>query len=79
MAKFGALPNICCLLWDRINPYKTMPSGVHKKHLLLGLYFLRVYDIEENCAQNVRDVEEKLSVNGHSVLWMQFSNLRVAW
>ena len=36
-----------------------MPSGVHKKHLLWELYFLRVYDIKENCSQNIGEVEEK--------------------
>lgn len=59
MGKFGALPIICCLLWDRINPYETMPDGVHKKHLLWGLYFLKVYDTEENSATNVGRVDEQ--------------------
>ena len=53
MGKFGAIPVVCCLLWNRIDPYVTMPDGVHKKHLLWALYFLKAYDTEENSAQSV--------------------------
>ena len=59
MGKFGAMPMICCLLWNRIDPFETMPDGVHKKHLLWALLFLRVYDTEENNAQNVGREDEK--------------------
>ena len=59
MGKFGAMPIVCCVLWEKLNPYETMPDGVHKKHLLWGLYFLKVYDTEENSAENVGRVDEK--------------------
>jgi hypothetical protein len=25
---FGAPPEVCCKLWNKINPFKTMPTGV---------------------------------------------------
>ena len=59
MGAFGALPTVCCYLWDRLDPYTTMPNGVQKKHLLWGLFFLRVYDTEERGAKAVGQVDEK--------------------
>ena len=59
MSKFGAMPVVCCLLWNRIDPYVTMPDGVHKKHLLWALYFLKVYDTEENSAQSIGGVDKQ--------------------
>ena len=40
MGAFGAMPSVCCVLWEKIDPYKTMPNGVQEKHLLWGLFFL---------------------------------------
>jgi hypothetical protein len=31
---FGASPEVCSVLWNKIDPFKTMPMGVHPKHLL---------------------------------------------
>ena len=59
MGAFGAMPSVCCDLWERIDPYKTMPNGVQEKHLLWGLFFLRDYDTEERSAHAVGDVDEK--------------------
>ncbi|KAL7547299.1 hypothetical protein ACHAWF_016650 [Thalassiosira exigua] len=56
---FGALPVICCLLWDELDPFNTMPNGVHFRHLLWALYLLKVYDTEHNSAQFVGGVDEK--------------------
>ncbi|KAL3795507.1 LOW QUALITY PROTEIN: hypothetical protein ACHAW5_011307 [Stephanodiscus triporus] len=56
---FGASPEVCCLLWNKINPYKTMPTGVDPKHLLWALYFLTVYDTEHNSAHSLGKVDEK--------------------
>ena len=56
---FGALPVVCCCLWSRIDPYRTMPNGVQLMHLLWGLYFLKVYDTEENNSHAVGNVDEK--------------------
>ncbi len=41
---FGALPEVCCKLWNKINPFKMMPTGADPKHLRWALYFLTVYD-----------------------------------
>jgi hypothetical protein len=27
-SSFGAPPEVCCILWNKINSYKTMPAGV---------------------------------------------------
>lgn len=59
MSAFGANPDVCCILWNKIKPLATMPSGVKAKHLLWGLIFLNVYDTEENLAQRVGNVDEK--------------------
>lgn len=56
---FGAMPEVCCILWNKIDPNKTMPTGVHPKHLLWALYFLVVYDTEHNSSQMMGKVDEK--------------------
>lgn len=58
-AAFGALPDVCCILWNMIDPDRTMPSGVKTRHLLWGLLLLTVYDTEETLAQRVGNVDEK--------------------
>ena len=57
---FGAMPEVCCWLWDRINPCKMMPNGICHKHLLWGLHFLKVCDSKENSAHAVGDIDESL-------------------
>ena len=47
------------MLWNKIDPFKTMPMGVTPKHLLWGLYFLAVYDTEHNSSHAVGKVDEK--------------------
>ena len=56
---FGASPEVCSVLWNKIDPFKTMPMGVDPKHLLWALYFLTVYDTEHNSSQRVGKVDEK--------------------
>jgi hypothetical protein len=34
---FGASPEVCSVLWNKIDPFKTMSMGVTPKHLLWGL------------------------------------------
>jgi hypothetical protein len=58
-SSFGAPPEVCCVLWNKINPYKTMPAGVNPKHILWALLFLTVYDTEHNSAQRLGNVDEK--------------------
>jgi hypothetical protein len=53
------MPEVCCILWNKIDPNKTMPTGVHPKHLLWALYFLVVYDTEHNSSQMMGKVDEK--------------------
>ena len=59
MGAFGALPVVCCWLWERLDPENTMPSGAVFKHLLWGLFFLKVYETEENSTRAVGKVDEK--------------------
>ena len=47
------------MLWNKIDPFKTMPRGVTPKHLLWGLYFLAVYDTEHNSSHAVGKVDKK--------------------
>jgi hypothetical protein len=56
---FGALPKVCIVLWNKIDPFKTMPMGVHPKHLLWALCFLTVYDTEHNSSHRVGKVDKK--------------------
>ena len=56
---FGASPEVCIVLWNKIDPFKTMPMGVHPKHLLWALCFLTVYDTEHNSSHRVGKVDKK--------------------
>jgi hypothetical protein len=56
---FGASPKVCSVLWNKINPFKTMPMGIDPKHLLWVLCFLTVYDTEHNSSHRVGKVDEK--------------------
>jgi hypothetical protein len=58
-SSFGAPPEVCCVSWNKINPYKTMPAGADPKHILWALLFLTVYDTEHNSAQRLSNVDEK--------------------
>ena len=61
MSAFGAKPEVCCYLWIRIDPYKTMSQlgSPEYVHLLWALFFLRVYDTEHNSARAAGGVDEK--------------------
>ena len=59
MGAFGALPTVCCWLWEKLDPVNTMPVGAQIKHLLWGLFFIRVYENETNSARTVGRVDEK--------------------
>ena len=56
---FGASPKVCSVLWNKIDPFKTMPMGVHPKHLLWALCFLTVYDTEHNSSHRAGKVDKK--------------------
>ena len=43
---FGTCPDMCSLLWDKLDPTNTMPNGVKGFHLLWGLMFLKSYASE---------------------------------
>ena len=58
-SSFGAPPEVCCVLWNKIDPYKTMPAGVDPKHILWALLFLTVYDTEHNSTQRLGNMDEK--------------------
>ncbi len=46
-------------LWNKIDPFKMMPTGVDPKHLLCALNFLTVYDTEHNSSHSLGKVDEK--------------------
>jgi hypothetical protein len=56
---FGGSPKVCIVLWNKINPFKTMPRGVDPKHLLWALCLLTVYDTEHNSSHRVGKVDKK--------------------
>ena len=39
---------MCARLWQMLNPFVSMPNGVHPSHLLWALMFLKLY-----CAESV--------------------------
>lgn len=43
-AKFGASPDVCCDLWERLQP--TRPKKSLPKHLLWAMLFLKLYATE---------------------------------
>ena len=43
-----APPEVCKELWEMLDPFNTMPGGVHPRHLLWSLHFLKVYPTNEN-------------------------------
>ena len=48
MSAFGARPLVCSMIWDKLDPLNTMPRGVHMRHLLWALYFMKVYPSEHD-------------------------------
>ena len=56
MSSFGTPPNVCSILWHKIDPYNTFfdeketnsGKAVHPRHLLWAILWLRVYETEEN-------------------------------
>lgn len=61
MSAFGTKLEVCCYLWNKINPCETMSElgSPEYVHLLWALFFLRVYDTEHNCANAAGGVDEK--------------------
>lgn len=51
---FGVSPTVCAILWQRI----SLPAGCKEKHLLWGLFFLKVYDTE-HVSRSFPQVDEK--------------------
>lgn len=43
---FGTTPVVCSKIWAMLSPFSSMPPGVHPKHLLWALSFLKVYASE---------------------------------
>jgi hypothetical protein len=56
---FSALPEVCCLLWNKLDQYKMIPTGVDPKHLLWELYLLIVYDTGHDSVHSLGKVDEK--------------------
>lgn len=46
MSAFAARPLVCSMIWDKLDPFNTMPRGVHMRHLLWAMYFMKVYPSE---------------------------------
>jgi hypothetical protein len=75
----GALPKVCSVLWNKINPFKTMPMGIHPKHLLWALCFLTVYDTEHNSLTGQVKWMKRHIESGRSYLWKQYCTLNTKW
>jgi hypothetical protein len=45
---FGTSPEMCARLWRMLDPFASIPKGVHQRHLLWALMFLKLY-----CAESV--------------------------
>ena len=57
---FGTTPEVCVELWMRLDPVKHIKKkGLHPKHLLWTLLFLKGYDTETKNAVFVGNVDEK--------------------
>jgi DDE superfamily endonuclease len=56
---FGTSPEICSILWDMVDPGRTMPKGARPKHLLWSLAFLKLYLNEEALSGLAGGVDEK--------------------
>jgi hypothetical protein len=49
-ALFGVSASRCAHIWRRLQIDEVLPSKATPKHLLWALYFLKVYDSENNMA-----------------------------
>ena len=58
---FGADPAVCVCLWKKVDPVRTMAEiGTPRyEHMLWGLYFLRVYNTDNQNACAAGGVDEK--------------------
>ena len=62
MSLFGTTPEVCVVLWNKIDPRRTMVGvgqAPEPKHLLWALIFLRIYDTDEVNSRLVGGVDEK--------------------
>ena len=76
---FGASPKVCSVLWNKIDSFKTMPMGVHPKHMLWALCFLTVYDTEHNSSHRVGKVDKKTHRKWSELFVEQYRTLNVKW
>lgn len=55
MSFFGSSPELCCIIWSKLDVQNTMASegyaNADYKHLMWALYFLKAYGNEE-CNSN---------------------------
>lgn len=56
---FGTSLEVCVILWEKIKPERCMPRGASPKHLLWGLYLLKVYGTGDTSSSNVGGVDDK--------------------
>jgi hypothetical protein len=55
---YGALPDLCCIVWKKLDAHNSI-DGAQFKHLMWALYFLKVYGKEEDCSNFAGGVDEK--------------------
>lgn len=58
-SSYGVSPDLCCVIWERLDVNTTFPSGTEYKHLMWALYFLKVYGTETQNANYSGGVDEK--------------------
>ena len=58
MSSHGVSPELCSIIWTRLDPETTIPGGEYK-HLMWALYFLRVYGTEEQNRRASGGADEK--------------------
>ena len=56
---FGTTPALCSILWEKLEPWRTMPKGAQPKHLLWGLMLMKLYLNEHALAALAGGVDEK--------------------
>jgi len=55
---YGALPDLCCIIWRKLDAHNSIHGGDFK-HLMWALYFLKVYGKEEDNSNYSGGVDEK--------------------
>jgi hypothetical protein len=55
---YGVSPELCCIIWGKLDVPNTIDGGRHK-HLMWALYFLKVYGKEEDNSNYSGGVDEK--------------------